>query len=202
MPRFHTPRLSNRTGAVNASGSRRKGSRFRPRKTAGPRCKANQAKLLMQGLLGKTCIPSSPLFVFDTQPLAKPPACMLLHGSVGVTDRTQAEVGSPTINLPVERRYQRCRILLGLTPAGHLADRLTQTLHSFLGWSGAPIGPPRLRRVASTKRIPEKIELVFRQVTDPRLSFRSPSTSAATSCSASSPVPHRLRPDSRSRDLG
>src|SRR5450755_3731941 len=92
MPRFHTPRLSNRTGAVNASGSRRKVSRFRPRKTVGPRCKANQAKLLMQGLLGKPRIPSSPLFVFDTQPLAKPPARMLLHGSVGVTDRTQAEV--------------------------------------------------------------------------------------------------------------
>src|SRR6266849_3936788 len=81
---------------------------------------------------------------------------MLLHGSVGVTDRTQAEVVSPTINLPVERRYQRCRILLGLTRAGHLADRLAQTLHSFLGWSGAPIGPPRLRRVASTTRIPRK----------------------------------------------
>ena len=125
----------------------------------------------MQGLLGKPRIPSSPLVVFDTQPLAKPPARMLFHGSVGVTDRTQAEVVRPTINLPVERRYQRCRILLGLTPAGHLADRLTQTLHSLLGWSGAPIGPPRLRRVASTKRVAQKVELVFRQLTDPRLGF-------------------------------
>src|SRR5712671_6716438 len=123
---------------------------------------------------------------------------MLLHGSVGVTDRTQAEVVSPTINLPVERCYQRCRILLGLTPAGHLADRLTNTLHSFLGRSRAPIGPPRLRRVASTKRIPKKIELLFRQSTDPRLYFRSPLTSASTSCSASPPVPHRLGHDSRS----
>src|SRR5260370_14275930 len=96
---------------------------------------------------------------------------MLLHGSVGVTDRPQAEVVSPTINLPIERCYQRCRILLGLTPAGHLADRLTQTLHSFLRGSGAPVGPPRLRRVASTKRIPKKIELLFRQLTDPRLTF-------------------------------
>src|SRR5258707_12954586 len=99
---------------------------------------------------------------------------MLLHGSVGVTDRTQAEVVSPTINLPVERCYQRCRILLGLTPAGHLADRLTQTLHSFLGWCGAPIGPPRLRRGASTKRVPEKIELLFPQSQDPRLTFVHP----------------------------
>ena len=84
----------------------------------------------MQGLLGKPRVPPGPLFVFDTQPLAKPPAGVLLHRSVGLTDRPQTEVVSPTINLPVERFYQRCRILLGLTPAGHLADRLTQTLHS------------------------------------------------------------------------
>src|SRR5271167_2362469 len=92
---------------------------------------------------------------------------MLLHGSVGVTDRTQAEVVSPTINLPVERCYQRCRILLGWTPAGHLADRLTQTLHSFLGWSGAPIGPPRLRRVTSTKRSSRPAELHRQPLTEP-----------------------------------
>jgi hypothetical protein len=36
----------------------------------------------MQGSLGKPRILSSPLFVFDTQPLAKPPARMLLHGSI------------------------------------------------------------------------------------------------------------------------
>ncbi len=36
----------------------------------------------MQGLLRKPRIPASPLFVFDTQPLAKPPARMLLHGSL------------------------------------------------------------------------------------------------------------------------
>ncbi len=67
----------------------------------------------MQGLLGKPHVSPSLLFVFDTQPLAKPPASVLLHCSVGLTDRTQAEVVRPTINLPVERFHQRCRILLG-----------------------------------------------------------------------------------------
>src|ERR1019366_6631445 len=110
----------------------------------------------MQGLLGKPRVPPCALFVFDTQPLAKPSARMLFHGSVGLTDRPQTEVVRPTMDLPVECTYQRFGTLLGLTPSGHLADRLTQTLHSFLGRSGAPIGPPRLRRVASTKRIPEK----------------------------------------------
>src|SRR5205814_3622295 len=115
------------------------------------------------GLLGEPCVSPGPLFVFDTQPLAKPSARMLFHGSVGLADRPQTEVVGPPVDLPVERCYQRCRILLGLTPAGHLADRLTQTLHSFLGRSRAPIGPPRLRRVASTKRISKKIEPLFRQ---------------------------------------
>src|ERR1035437_2449528 len=125
----------------------------------------------MQSRLGKQRIPSGLLFVFDTQPLAKPPAGVLFHRSVGLADRPQTEVVGPTIDLPVERCYQRFCTLLGLTPPGHLAERLTQTLHSFLGRCGAPIGPPRLRRVASTKRIPEKIELLFRQSTDPRLTF-------------------------------
>jgi hypothetical protein len=123
----------------------------------------------MQDPLGKSCVPSSLLFVLDTQPLAKPPTGGLFHRSVGLADRTQAEVVGPTMNLPVERFYQRCRILLGLTPSGHLADRLTNTLHSLLGRSRAPVGPPRLRGVASTKRVPKKIELLFRQSTDPVL---------------------------------
>ena len=59
----------------------------------------------MQGLLREPRVPSGPLFVFDTQPLAKPPARMLLHGSVGLTDRPQTEVVGPPIDLPVERTY-------------------------------------------------------------------------------------------------
>jgi hypothetical protein len=34
---------------------------------------------------------------------------VLLHRSVGLADRTQAEVVGPSMNLPVERFYQRCR---------------------------------------------------------------------------------------------
>jgi len=72
----------------------------------------------MQGLLGKPRVPPSPLFVFDTQPLAKPAAPMLLHGPVGLADQPQTEVVGPTIDLPVECTYQHFRTLLGLTPAG------------------------------------------------------------------------------------
>ncbi len=146
MLRFHTPRLSNWTGAVNASSSRRKkDSRCRPRKAGGPRCQANQAKLLRQGLLGKPRVPSSPLFVFDTQPLTKPPAGVLLHRSVGLTDRPQTEVVSPTINLPIERFYQRCRILLGLTPADRPASYFrSPSTSASTPCSASPPEPHRL----------------------------------------------------------
>ena len=63
----------------------------------------------MQGLLGKTRVTPGPLFVFDTQPLAKPPTGMLLYRSVGWADRPQTEVVGPTIDLPVECIYQRVR---------------------------------------------------------------------------------------------
>src|ERR1039458_7412065 len=72
----------------------------------------------MQGLLRKPSVPSGPLLVFDTQPLAKPPAGVLFHRSVGLAGRSQTEVVGPAIDLPVERCYQRFRTLLGLTPAG------------------------------------------------------------------------------------
>ncbi len=116
-------------------------------------------------------VPPAGSLCVDTQPLAKPSARMFLHDSVGWADRPQTEVVGPAIQPLVERCYQRCRILLGVTPSGHLSDRLTNTLYSLLGRSGAPIGTPRLWRAASTKRIPEKIELFFRQATDPRLTF-------------------------------
>jgi hypothetical protein len=82
MPRFHTP--AYRTGQAQLAHPAL-GERFTlsPRKTGGPRCEANQAKLLMQGFLGKPRVSSCPLFLFDTQPLTKPPASMLLHRSVG-----------------------------------------------------------------------------------------------------------------------
>src|SRR5262249_4863287 len=96
---------------------------------------------------------------------------MSLHCAVGIADGTQAEVVGPTRELPVERFYQRFRILLGVTRSRHFADRLTHALYSFLGLSLAPIGLPCLRRVTSAKRIPEKIERFSRQSTDPRLTF-------------------------------
>src|SRR5262249_61424180 len=93
---------------------------------------------------------------------------MSLHCAVGIADGTQAEVVGPTRELPVERFYQRFRILLGVTRSRHFADRLTRAVYSFLGRSPAPIGLPCLLRVTSAPRIPAQIERFSRQSPEPR----------------------------------
>src|SRR6266581_9723188 len=94
---------------------------------------------------------------------------MPLHRSVGLADRTQTEVVRPTDQSPVEIRYQSLRVPLGLTPSGQLANPRTDALHPFLRRYGPQIGPARLRRIAPTKRIAQKVEPFFRQLADPRL---------------------------------
>src|SRR5207302_5511158 len=51
------------------------------------------------------------------------------------------------------------------------ADRLTDALHALLRWNRADIGASRLWRVAPSERVTQKVELLFRQLTDPRLRF-------------------------------
>jgi hypothetical protein len=48
----------------------------------------------MQGFLGKPRVPLGPLFVFDTEPLAKPSARMLLHGPVGLAVNDSYSTGA------------------------------------------------------------------------------------------------------------
>src|SRR5262249_10133015 len=53
--------------------------------------------------------------------------------------------------------------------SGLLADRETDGLYSLLRWHRAQIDPAPFHRVASPKRIPQRVKLLFRQITDPRL---------------------------------
>src|SRR5262249_47550744 len=59
----------------------------------------------------------------------------------------------------------------GLITPSHLTNLRTDALHPFLRRSSPNMGPPRLRRIAATKRVPQKVELLFRQTADPRLLF-------------------------------
>lgn len=123
----------------------------------------------MQEFIGIPLGPRASPFVFGAQPLAKPSAGVSFHRSVGFADRTEAEVVRPSDDLAVEHLYQRLGGLLSLTSSSRFANRLTDALHPFLRRGRAQIGPARLRRIAPTKRIAQKVEPFFRQLADPRL---------------------------------
>ena len=111
------------------------------------------------------------LVVFGTQPLAQPLASVTFHRSIGFADWSQAEIVRPPDHHPIEGRNYCLPVQLGFTPAGFLADRFTDALHPLLRGGRAQIGAARFRRVTSTEAIPEKVKLLFRQLTDSRLLF-------------------------------
>src|SRR5215210_1167383 len=78
---------------------------------------------------------------------------MLLHCPVGFADRTEAEVVGPTNHHAIEAVYHRCLIQQGFVPSGFTTDRLTNAGHPLLRRNSAPIGPPRLWRIATSKRL-------------------------------------------------
>ena len=166
--RFHIP-LIELDGPISGIQLSEKESRFRPRKVAGPLGKPDQTKLVVQGSVRKLLDRRPRHLVFGAQPLAQPLTSVLLNRPVGVADRSQAEVVGPPIDHLVELPRYLLRLPLGLTAPGLRPDGLTDAHHSLLRWDRAQIGPSRLRRVASTKRIAQKVELLFRQLADPRL---------------------------------
>ena len=109
--------------------------------------------------------------MLGTQPLTEPLPGMSFHRPVGFADRTKTEVVGPPGHHPVQRFHHGVLIEQSLVPSGFAADRLADADHPLLGRNGAQIGPPRLWRVAASKRVTQKIELLFRQSADPRLCF-------------------------------
>src|SRR5438270_683517 len=170
MALFPVP--AHRTGqALLAHPALGESSRGRPRKAAGPRSQSDETKLIVHGGVRKLLNRHPLRVMFGTQPPSQPFASVTLHRSIGFTDWAQAKVVGPPNHHPIESRNYSFLVQLGFTPAGFLADRSTDALHPFLRRSRAQIGPARFRRVTSSEGIAKKVELLVRQLTDPRLLF-------------------------------
>ena len=109
------------------------------------------------------------LFVFGAQPLTQPFTGVSIHCPIGFADWPETEVVGPTVHHLIELRHHRLMVQLGSISSSLAADRLTDANHSLLGRNRAQIGASSLRRVATAKRIPQEVELFFRQFRDPRL---------------------------------
>jgi hypothetical protein len=58
-----------------------------------------------------------------------------------------------------------------LIPSSRFANRRADAEHPLLRGNRTDVRAPGLRRIAPTKRVTQKVELLFRQFTDPRLRF-------------------------------
>ena len=109
--------------------------------------------------------------MFGPQPQTQPHLRVTIYSAVGLTDRSKTEVVRPSIHRAIELRHHRRLIQQGCMPSSHLAYVPADAFDPLLRWNGTEIGPSSLGAVAATKRVTKKIELVFRQMTDPRLAF-------------------------------
>src|SRR5260370_8193376 len=96
---------------------------------------------------------------------------MHIDRTVGFADWPQTEVVGPTDQHPIEPVHDGLRILPDFVTSGFVADRSTDALHSFLRGYRAEKSTAPSHRVAAPERIPQKVELLLRQLADPRLLF-------------------------------
>src|SRR6266849_10465499 len=96
---------------------------------------------------------------------------MYIDRTIGLADWPQTEVVGPADHHPIELFHYCLRILPdGISP-GFVADGSTDALHPFLGRYRAQIDSAPPHRVAPPERMPQKVKLLFRQITDPRLTL-------------------------------
>src|ERR1700674_4056486 len=94
---------------------------------------------------------------------------MHIDRTVGFADWPQTEVVGPTDQHPIEPVHDGLRILPDFVASGFVADRSTDALHSFLRGYRAEIDSVPPHRVTPPERVSQKVKLLFRQITDPRL---------------------------------
>src|ERR1017187_637833 len=94
---------------------------------------------------------------------------MEIDRTIGLADWPQTEVVGPSDHQPIEPFHDCLRILPDCISLGLVANISTDSLHSFLGWYRAQIDSVPPHRVAAPERVSQKVKLLFRQITDPRL---------------------------------
>src|SRR5713101_6235227 len=92
---------------------------------------------------------------------------MYIDRTIGLADWPQTEVVGPADHQPIEPFHDCLRIPPDCVSPGLVADSSTDALHPFRGWYRAQIdsAPPHRERVS------QKVKLLFRQITDPRLAL-------------------------------
>src|SRR5215472_11309799 len=113
----------------------------------------------------------APLLVLIAEPPTQPPAGVHIDRAVGFADCSQTKVVGPAVQHSIELLYECLRSLPDGIPSGLGANGATDSLYPFLGWDRAEIDSVSPHRVTAPERVPQEVELFFRQMTDPRFPF-------------------------------
>src|SRR5246127_2781722 len=109
---------------------------------------------------------ASPDLVLDAQPPAQPHSGVVVDRPVRLVDGAYVEVVRPSAQRAVQPAHQLCGFLPCPRSVRQCMDLLNHTLDAFLRW---PITQVRLagsRRIHSSERVAQEVELSFRDLAD------------------------------------
>src|SRR6478672_652087 len=109
---------------------------------------------------------ATPGFVLELQPPAQPHCCVAVERPIRLSDGAYSKVVRPSAQRAVHCAHQLCGLLPCPRSARQCMDLLNHAPDALLRW---PVTQARLagsRRIHSSERVPQKIELSFRDLAD------------------------------------
>ena len=159
----------------------------------------DQPQCLVQVLVREACLSHCRDLVLVAQPPAEPSVGVSVDRPVALTDRTQAEVVRPALQLPIESRdHDRSASSTVPFGVGLRADRSRPCAGYSSSTDAAPdrLGPSC--RVAPSEGVAQKVEPLLRHSTHMGLLLVHRQLQPRASSAASPPAPLRRCRDSRS----
>ena len=105
-------------------------------------------------------VPGPPL-VLPTEPLSRPPRCVLVNGMAGRIHLSQSKVVRPTRDHPVQTAYHLFRVHQPKPTIRLFANAAANALDTPLAWSGTNVPRSRFGVVVPADAVSEKLERFF-----------------------------------------
>src|SRR5215203_3039008 len=168
--RFHTP-LIEPDMQVSRIRLSDKTSRLHPRHVAPKRAQAYEPEVpvKVREWIGPAL--ASPDVVLDAQPPTQPRRCVVVDRPVRLVDGAYLEVVRPSAQHAVQRAHQLRGVLPSPRSGGQRVDCFDHALDALLRRPVSQACLAGSRRVHSPERVPQEVELPFRDPTDSCLLF-------------------------------
>lgn len=112
----------------------------------------------MESLIREVHVFPGPHLVLSAEPLTQPLRRVLIDGSVGRADLSQAEVVRPTGHCPVHAFHYLLWRPEAVLVRRHFADLAADALDARLAWASADIGFSPIRAVSASNPVTEELK--------------------------------------------